>query len=278
MSLAMQDGGYPSGALRAIGMLVVCMMGLVASVPAGAQETSSVNAPSAWLSLNALPNWSGFWFQRNEQIMSGRVPVGDENPSLSPEYAARLERARANAVRIGDSANCLPNGVPYIMKQPSQYEFVLVPGGVIIFIEAYMQVRYIYTDGRGHPSLDTLVPTYNGHSIGRWEGDTLIVDTVGLKETTPLTSAGNIFQIIIIEHSDVMRVEERIRRTNENQMEIETTVYDAKAFTKPWTHTNKYIRNDARRQEWNEIICEENNYDRHLAEKEEAQGAAGATP
>jgi len=133
------------------------------------------------------------------------------------------------------------------MTQPYPMEFLLSPGKVTIVIEAYTQVRHIYTDGRKLP--EDPDPRFFGTSIGRWEGDTLVVDTVGFSPQT-LLAAG-------VPHSDKMRILERFRLTDPDTMSIETTITDPEALTAPYTTTSSLRRH----RNWTiaEYICEENN-------------------
>jgi hypothetical protein len=137
--------------------------------------------------------------------------------------------------------------MPAIMGHPYPYEFLMTPGKVTIVAEAYMQVRHIYTDGRPLPADPD--PTFNGTSVGRWEGDTLVVETTGF---SPLvTIARN------TPHSGKMRIVERFRLTAPDTMTVQTTVTDPEALTAPWTTTRTW----ARQRGWTirEYICEENN-------------------
>jgi hypothetical protein len=139
--------------------------------------------------------------------------------------------------------------MPQIMGQPYPVEFLLTPGKVTILIEAYMQIRHIYTDGRQHPEDPDL--TYNGHSIGRWENGTLVVDSVGFTADTPL--GGNMG----MRHSDKMHIVERIGLKDPNTLEIVTTVDDKEALTAPFARTATF----ARHADWTmaEYICQQNN-------------------
>ena len=121
------------------------------------------------------------------EVTFGGGPRGaGEPPSLTPAYAAKLKEYQDSAAARRDretpAANCVPNGMPSIMTQPYPIEILFTPGKVTIMIEAYSQWRQIFTDGREHPEDPDL--TLNGHSIGHWEGDTLVVDTVGLTTDT----------------------------------------------------------------------------------------------
>ncbi len=174
----------------------------------------------------------------------GGPPPG---PALTPEYAAKRKARLDAAAEDNQSANCLPPGMPGIMGQPYPMEFLLTPGQVTIVIEAYQQVRHIYTDGRPLPADPD--PKFHGSSVGRWEGDTLVVDTVGFSPLTLL--AAN------TPHSDKMRIAERFRLADPDTMTIETTITDPEALTTPFA-SSRTLR---RHRDWTlaEYICEENN-------------------
>jgi hypothetical protein len=125
-------------------------------------------------------------------------------------------------------------------------EFLMTPGKVTIVIEAFTQVRHIYTDGRALPEFPD--PTFFGTSIGHWEGDTLIVESVGFNEF--VTIGG-------IPHSDELKITERISLIDPDTMQIETTFTDPLALTEPYTTSATF----ARHRDWTiaEYICQENN-------------------
>ncbi len=145
-------------------------------------------------------------------------------------------------------ANCVPPGLPGIMTQPYPIEFVYNPGKIVIVIEAYMQFRHVFTDGRAHP--EDPDPTYMGHSIGHWEGDTLVIDSVGFNADIRIGGR--------YPHSDRMRIVERIRRVDRDWMQIETTTIDPEVLAEPIVTTNWYKHLD---DEIREYICLENNHD-----------------
>ena len=222
---------------------------LVATLLAtGALQAQSEPRSDTFESLAKLPEIGGLW-----EVTFGGGPGGPgEPPSLTPPYAARLaEYQQASArgdIEDGPAANCVPNGMPSIMTQPYPIEILLTPGKVSILIEAYSQWRQIFTDGRSHPEDPDL--TFNGHSIGHWEGDTLVVDTVGFTTDTALGNFG-------MRHSDKMRIVERFRLASPDRLEIETTITDPEALTKPWTRTSAY----GRHRDWTlaEYQCQQNN-------------------
>lgn len=149
-----------------------------------------------------------------------------------------------------DDANCIPPGMPRMMQMPYPIEFLFTPGRVTILTEAYMQVRRIYTDGRKLP--DDPDPQFNGNSVGHWEGDTLVVDTVGLEPRTTLMTA--------IHPTEQTRIRERIHLDPASKNLVdEMEITDPTLFTEPY-HTQLSF---APRPDWaiREYICEENNHD-----------------
>lgn len=115
-------------------------------------------------------------------------------------------------------------------------------------IEAYSQVRHVFTDGRAHPADPD--QTFQGHSIGHWEGDTLVVDSVGFAPDTQIAPG--------VGHSDAMHIIERIRKVDPNHLQIETTIVDPQVLAKPWTTVRPYVRV---KDDLREYICEQNNHD-----------------
>jgi hypothetical protein len=120
---------------------------------------------------------------------------------------------------------CLPPGTPRIYLQPFPLQIVMTPKEMMMIFEYDHTVRQIFTDGRPHP--EDVTPTYMGHSIGKWEGDTLVVDTVGFNEKTWLDRDGH-------PHSDQLHVIERFHRTDADNFVDEITMEDPKALAKPW--------------------------------------------
>ena len=197
--------------------------------------------------LATLPDFGGVW-----EIARGGAFLADD-PLLTEQYAASAAAYAAAQARgeIEDTpaANCVPPGMPVIMWEPYPLEFLHAPGKITIMIEAYSQWRQIFTDGRNHP--DDPDPTFNGHSIGHWENQTLVVDTVGFTTDTPL---GRDYGA---RHSENMRIVERIRLLEPDLLEIETTIHDNEAMTGPWQSPRVY----ARHADWTlaEYICQQNN-------------------
>ena len=152
---------------------------------------------------------------------------------------------------IDPSSGCLMPGVPRINASPYPMEIVQLPDRVIFLYEYMQNFRIIYTDGRGHrPNWE---PSLMGDSVGRWEGDTLVIGTVGLADRTWLDSHGN-------RHSDALHVVERWRRLNANELWYEATLDDPKFYTEPWT-TGRVMPLAPDDWEIMEYACTDNNKD-----------------
>jgi hypothetical protein len=247
-----------------------------ATVAVGQKVARKAPTAEDWTALAKLPDFTGVWEAgfggggggqaggRGAATAKGPAPAGAAQapagraggrggpgragPSLTPEYAAKAAAKPAGpAPQESLTANCLPPGLPGIMGQPYPMEFLLTPGQVTIVIEAYNQIRHIYTDGRPLP--EDPDPTFYGTSVGHWEGDTLVVETVGFEE---------IARGLTFPYSDKMKIVERFHLTAPDTMSIETTIVDPKALTAPYSMGT---RNLIRHRNWTiaEYICEENN-------------------
>jgi hypothetical protein len=219
-------------------------------------------ALAATAHAQALPDWSGIWNPHERNIFDPTafaVPANKgkgaqdirEFPPYRPEWEARYVAVLAENKQgkpTDPTASCAPGGMPRIMGTPYPFELVVQQNRVIVLHEISSQVRRIWTDGRGHP--DDPDPTYMGHSIGHWEGDTLVVDTVGLRGDT-------VFDVTAAPHSDKIHVMERMRRTSQATLEDRITVDDPVAFTHPWTVVRTYDL----KPDWQitEYVCEDNN-------------------
>lgn len=216
-------------------------MGPIVSQPAPGLESPEQSAAfpkGRYHELDQLPDWGGIWFLNRRDPSEGPMP----QPPLKGEYLERWERWREqvlanDGVELRSRSNCSPPGLPRIMQLAQYpYEFLFTPGRVTINQEAWMQTRTIWTDGRDHPSLEEFTPSFHGHSIGHWEGDTLVVDTIGISEAMEVGEGGK--------HSDQFRLVERIYLSPDdpdiliNDMEMT----DPLAFSEPYRVTVSYRR------------------------------------
>src|SRR6202165_5367173 len=213
--------------------------------------------PGAGMATTAAPTTDlfGLWIRlRDPGHSSINIDFGKMVSPMTPWAEAKFKAA--NSVYRGSSPddvlkdpifNCFPPGVPRIYLLNFPVQIVQIPGQVIMLFEFDHFVRRIYTDGRPHDK--DAGPLWMGDSIGRWEGDTLVTDTVSFNDKTTLDREG-------YPHSDVMHLTERIRRVGHDSMEIDLTVEDPKAYTKPWVaKLNFQLKPD-----WKimEHVCEDN--------------------
>ena len=148
-------------------------------------------------------------------------------------WAAELVKARSADLGKDDPvAWCRPGGAVRILTFPPFRKFIQLPGLFVILSERDVTFRQIFTDGRPLPKDPE--PSWNGYSTGRWQGDRLVVETNGLRDGTWLDRNGSPM-------TDAARMIERFRRVNYGRLEVEITVDDPKAYTRPWSVTLKQI-------------------------------------
>ena len=214
-------------------------------------------APALAQAPAALPDWGGIWGMQGNTVFdraSVQPPTGRagepgvrEFPPYNDEWEARYRR-NIELVRQGRFPDPVStcgtlHGFPRIMNVPDVYEFAVTPNATYIIAENGPNVLRIYTDGRKHPSADELWPTYNGASVGRWEGDTLVFTTISLK--------GSKDEDVIVDRtglvlSDASRATTRMRKIDDKTIEAQITIEDPKALKAPWMVTKRYVRAGAR--------------------------------
>ena len=207
----------------------------------------TVDLSGVWEANMQGIQWAEYSFAPNIPPMT---PWGKERYlAAKPSYGPRAVDASTDYVNptTGKDVGCLPPGVPRIYIQPFLFEIVQTPGRVIELFEFDHHMRQIFTDGRQHPKDPD--HTWMGDSIGWYEGDTLVVDTIGLNDRTWIDRGG-------LPHSDQLHVIERIRRPSSNALEVNITIDDPKAYPKTWSG----YRNFKLRPTWNiaEFICADN--------------------
>jgi len=171
---------------------------------------------------------------------------------LQPEAAAAARGLSLTSVSKDDvGLACLPSGVPLVVTAPAPFKFVQTAGLTVMLSEADNTFRQIFTDGRSHPADPT--PSWMGSSVGHWDGDAFVVETIGFNDRGQLDAMGH-------RHSDALRVTERYRRRDYGHMDVEMTFTDPKTFTRPVT-----IKFGARLRPDTDLIeyfCSENEKDR----------------
>jgi hypothetical protein len=234
-----------------------------AGVPKKPAGALNLNAPTP-RAPDGHPDLSGMWLiEKNNpcppdgcpdmEISREFVNIAWNMPGGLPlqPWAAALRKARMDAFAKDDpGSNCRPTGILKLTINPFYRKFVQLPGVLLILTERETVYRQIFTDGRALP-VDPL-PTPNGYSVGKWNGDTLEVLTTGITDGQWADRAGAPL-------TDAAKITQRFRRVNYGRMEIEIVVDDAKAYTKPWSvKVNQFISNDT---ELMDYYCMENERD-----------------
>jgi hypothetical protein len=177
-------------------------------------------------------------------------------PKFKGEYAKRAaelknaeQEAEAKGKTLADpTADCIPPGMPGFWMGPYAFEILQNSKQINFFQESWEQTRRIYLDGRKHPSLDDEDPLYQGHSVGHWEGNTLVVDTANISPATTLSG---------VPHSDKLSVSERFHLVKPDILDVQVTVRDPDALAEPLVITRKLQRKPG--MEIHDYICAENN-------------------
>jgi hypothetical protein len=209
--------------------LVVLVIALLGADRAAQAQTGAPAPPASRGGVESRPDLSGLWLSLAADISVLLAP--GQEVSLTP-YGA--ERYRKLDMAKSPSYTCLPYGPTRGLQSTNPFQIVQTPTLIAILTE-HIDYRAIYLDGRGHPEDIHEYPEWMGHSVGRWDGDTLVVDTIGMREETWLDTAG-------FEHSATLRLTERFQQTGPDTIRISVTIDDPVFYTKPFT----YVR-DARR-------------------------------
>ena len=238
---------HPRSVLRIVVAAVFCYA--AAALSLGAQS-----APAA----KPSPRLTGAW----EPLPAARakalnVTLPPASPIvLKPQYAKDYETRRAaetDATRRGEppataAVLCTPYGMPRMMAVASYpVEILETTGQITIITEAFSEVRRVYMNQPQLP-IDEVPPGYYGHSVGRWDGDTLVIDTVGIKES--IAGYNN------LPHSDQLRIVERMRLASPDVLLDEITIHDPVVLEKPVTYTLGYRRRPDYKMV--EFVCENN--------------------
>ena len=183
------------------------------------------------------------------RIREGRIHI-DQVP-LQPWARAIVKMRHDRYLADEPYTRCKPAGGPRQFMSPYGLEIVEMPELKLMFIfniSNAMSYRRIYMDGRSHPK--NIAPTYLGHSVGRWEGDTLVIDSVGFSENAWMNRDG-------LPHTSQLRLVERLTRTNFETLNYEVTIDDPAAYTAPWT--SGYTLGWSKGLQLFEYVCQENN-------------------
>jgi hypothetical protein len=233
-------------------------MALFSALPAQAGQQPGSAKPAAASAPAPEHDLSGVWNMHStpaQRKYTGSTYTA-EPPEMTPwgqeKYMVNKPSngPRTHSLKETDDPvlkQCLPPGTPRIYLQPFPFQMVQTSKEILMIFEYDHTVRQIFMDGRAHP--EDITPTYMGHSIGKWDGDTLVVDTVGFNDKTWLDRDGH-------PHSDQLHVVERFHRVDRDDMTIDINIEDSKALVKPWkTQLNFQLKPD-----WDimELVCTDN--------------------
>jgi hypothetical protein len=261
--------------------LIPVLVALLVFTPMMFAQTNQQPGITAAAAAPALSHdLSGVWMQYPQPNMPGGLGMDAVNeklrPPLTPWGQARFDASRP---LIGPRAvpgqendpvlRCEPTGPPRLLALPNPFEIVQIPGRVFMFFEEYHVWRTIWTDGRALPK--DIEPSWLGYSVGKWDGDTFVVDTIGFNDKVWADPYGD-------PRSEQMHLTERYRRLNHDTLELAITMDDPKAYTKPWVNPPKLHKLEPTWEfgEWVCITNENSAYDD--AVRKPAGGSSPAQP
>ena len=248
---------YYLGAIALTSLAASLVSWIAVSEPA--KKAAIINpppTPQEWADLAKLPDWSGVWNPKiTDQDAQIRTNPPPWNAKAKAEIAAMFAEERAGRPRL-IFHGCLPHGMPaWMLVTHNAMEIMFTPGRVTMLGESDgNRLRRIYTDGRPHP--DEPDPTFHGHSIGKWEGNTLVIDTVDVlpQSTIAISEAAG------VPNNGDMRIVERIHLADKDILHDELEIFAPKVLTKPWQTTRIFFRQRARKFEIVEGVCQHGNY------------------
>jgi hypothetical protein len=265
----------PSLPLQFLAMQDVCALAVLGAILAfapilSAQKVQASSAEQRPVGTSATTptlshDLSGVWMQYpdgNVPGVPGMNAVDNRTrPPLTPWGKEKFDAAKplvgpraVPGVENNPELRCEPDGPPKLLNLPNPFEIVQIPGRVLMFFELGHIWRTIWTDGRALPKDPD--PTYLGYSVGKWEGDTFVVDTIGFNDKLWDDSFGN-------PRSDATHLTERYRRLNHDTLELQIIIDDPKAYTKPWVSPPKLHKLEPGWEiaEWFCVLDEDKAYD-----------------
>jgi len=197
----------------------------VPGTPRTADGKPNLSAPTP-KTTDGKADLSGIWRADTMRYNENLLPPGTQAPMLP--WAAELYKHRVDTHGYDRPMTfCMPHGVPDAMTVAGlPFKILQMPGETVVLFEEFHKYRQIHTDGRKLPVDPD--PAWYGYSVGRWEGDTFVVETSGSKEGSWLDNSGH-------PHTEALRTTERFRRINFGRMDLQVTIEDAKAYSRPWT-------------------------------------------
>ena len=221
-------------------------------IPRTADGKPNLSAPPP-KTADGKPDISGLWLTRGIYIGNIAKDLKPGEVPFQPWAEALYKHRQETQSKDDPTGRCIPGGVPRSTAVPYPFKILAMPGITVVLYEAVHAYRQIFTDGRPLPKDPN--PNWLGYSIGRWDGDTFVVESAGFNDNVWLDNGGH-------PATENLRVTERFRRKDFGNMDVQVVIDDPKAYTKPWTVTMPLVlQADA---EILEYICVENekDYDR----------------
>jgi hypothetical protein len=226
--------------MRILNAALTCGVLISACVPTAAQWTTPTpglpRMPNGKANLSApapktsdgKPDFSGLWQGANGKYLENLAADTTGQAPTLPWAEAYFKKIQTGNGAGRPQEKCLPHGITDYDALPMPIKIVQTPGNIVILYEAYNHFRQVFMDGRALPKDPQ--PTWMGYSVGKFEGDTLVVDSNGFNDQTWLDDGGH-------PHTEALRVTERLRRRDFGHIDLQLIVEDPKAYTKPWGAT-----------------------------------------
>ena len=244
-------------AIPTLRVLAVAAIAMLVNSAHGAEAIVN-SAPKAkdWTELAKLPDWSGVWTPNvSDQARREKADPIPWNRKAAAEIV-QLEAQEKAGNPKGLFVNCLPESMPsWMLLTHNALEFLYTPGRVTILGEADgNRLRRIYTDGRSHPADPD--PSFHGHSIGHWEGDTLVIDTVGILPETYIALS----EAVGLPNNGDMHIVERIHLVGLDKLADDLEISAPNVLTKTWKTSRFLFRQRARKYDIAEGVCIQGNF------------------
>jgi len=207
---------------------------------------------AARMTFDKLPDWSGVWTMMGGTVFDTATQTGKggsvtpgvrEHPPYNAVYEKKYEQhlALRDQYKLPDTMNfCgIPANYPRMLNLPDGYEFMVRPDEFYIIAENGENAMRVYTDGRPFPKKEDVWPTYTGTSIGHWEGDTLVFETIGLKGDRDNDSILDGTGLVLRDQANITT---RARKINDTMLQFVMTIEDPGALTKPWVVTKQFAK------------------------------------
>ncbi len=242
-----------------------CLLLLISPLLCADEQAQGPPDGSQWLGVSTLDpenlgrprseppfDLTGLWFidlQFDATSWRFGPPFPELTPAAQAHYDASIEASAQGRVYRDDIGQCWPAGMPLIMTRVWPIAMIQLPTSVYMISHFMNSVRIVYMDGRTHTDPNIVVPSFNGESIGWWEGDELVIDTRHFPGHNHWISSGE----IAVPASDQLRIVERVRLAGNGQLEIEFTMTDPVNWVGEWQRTKRWNR--VRDGDITEVTC-----------------------